>query len=78
MEAIKGMYLGWGLLAAFRWALWVLGVVGHLARRVSFASSFAIDLVVGEEAAPVGGGHEHCMGCLNYYLVICQCGSLPI
>jgi hypothetical protein len=72
------MYLGRGLLAAFRGALGVLGVVGHVARRVSSASSVAVDLVVGEEAAPVDGGCEHRVGCLEYYLVICQCGSLPL
>jgi len=78
VEAFKGMYLGWGLLAAFCGALGVPGVVGHLASRVSSASSVAVDLVVGEEAAPVGGGCEHCVGCLDYYWVICQCVSLPL
>jgi len=61
------MYLGLGLLAAFSGALGVPGVVGHVARRVSSASSVVVDLVVREEPAPVGGGGEHCVGCLYYF-----------
>jgi len=61
------MYLGQGLFAAFSGALTVPCVVGHVARRVSSASSIVVDLVVREEPTPVGGGGEHCVGGLDYF-----------
>jgi len=66
------MYLGRGLLAAFCGALGVIGVVGHVAGSVSSASSVAVYLVVGEEAAPVGGGRERRVRRLDYPWVIRQ------